>query len=519
MANGVGAGPRPDTRGEQINMSISSELVIPPVRGHLTPAPGGAQRPRVLMITEGTYPYAVGGVSSWCDVVIGALDHIDWDILPIVAGGKRLIQNFRLPPNAHLLRRIELWSEDPPPRRGVRSLSRQKGSTLPTKLLHGLLPWDNSIAELIDALVRCRQRPETIRREFRDGDSWEEFLGALDGVLSAGNAQSAPAPTYDTIEAAQLYQTLYWVARTAAVPTPPCDLLHVTAAGWAAIPALAHKAIHGTPILLSEHGVYVREAYLAAMQNRSASLGQRQTATRLALGLTRAAYAGSDMIAPVTEANAEWERGLGVDPDRIRVIPNGIKPPSTFTAPPNANKVIAMGRIDPLKDVQTMLLVAQEVVRQMPEARFEYWGPTTAGQEQYARACMRMHEELELGETFKFMGRTTDPHGVMQGGDLVLMTSISEAMPMTLLEAMAQGRPAVATSVGGVPGVLQGCGLIAAPHDVHGIANSVITILRNPTLAATLGQRGFERVHRRYTLERCVASYRDLIGELVGVPV
>ena len=46
--------------------------------------------------------------------------------------------------------------------------------------------------------------------------------------------------------------------------------------------------------------------------------------TRVALGLTSAAYAAADMIAPVTESNADWERQLGVDPDRIRVIPNGI---------------------------------------------------------------------------------------------------------------------------------------------------------------------------------------------------
>jgi glycosyltransferase involved in cell wall biosynthesis len=126
-----------------------------------------------------------------------------------------------------------------------------------------------------------------------------------------------------------------------------------------------------------------------------------------------------------------------------------------------------------------------------------------------------MHHELGLGERFRFMGRTSDPHGVMRGSDVVLMTSISEAMPMTLLEAMAQARPAVATSVGGVPGVLRGCGLIAAPGDVHGLAAAVVTMLRDPKLAGTLGRRGFERVHRRYTLARCVTSYRDLIGELV----
>ncbi len=101
-------------------------------------------------------------------------------------------------------------------------------------------------------------------------------------------------------------------------------MLHVTAAGWAVIPALVHKALYDRPLLLTEHGVYVREAYLASVRDASASPGQRHISTRLALGLTRAAYAAADMIAPVTEANGEWERGLGVDPAKIRVIPNGL---------------------------------------------------------------------------------------------------------------------------------------------------------------------------------------------------
>ena len=114
------------------------------------------------------------------------------------------------------------------------------------------------------------------------------------------------------------------------------------------------------------------------------------------------------------------------------------------------------------------------------------------------------------------MGGTRDPHGVLRSGDVVLMTSISEGMPMALLEAMAQGRPAVATSVGGVPGVLRGCGIVACPGDVHGLAAAVVTLLRDPELAARLGRRGYERLKRRYTLERCVESYRELIGELIA---
>lgn len=86
---------------------------------------------------------------------------------------------------------------------------------------------------------------------------------------------------------------------------------------------------------------------------------------------------------------------------------------------------------------------------------------------------------------------------------------------MTLLEAMAQGRPMVATSVGGVPGVLRGCGIVAPPGDVHELATAVVTLLRNPDLAATLGRHGYERLNRRYRLELCVESYRELIAELL----
>ena len=81
------------------------------------------------------------------------------------------------------------------------------------------------------------------------------------------------------------------------MPTPQTDLLHVTAAGWAVIPALVHKQLYGTDMLLTEHGVYVREAYLAAARSPS-SQGERFLSSRLARGLSRAAYAAADSVAP-----------------------------------------------------------------------------------------------------------------------------------------------------------------------------------------------------------------------------
>jgi glycosyltransferase involved in cell wall biosynthesis len=475
-----------------------------------------ARRPRILMTTEGTYPHAMGGVSSWCDLLIGGLPEFDWQILPIRAGDRSHSAIFELPAHAAVVGQIELWSEQLPRRRWMVRADHHARESLPANLVRSLMGWEGSYDGLLEALVWCRMRPHAVRRAFRGAGAWETFLGALEEVLGESHPDAGPPPQLDAVEAARLYQTIYWIARAAAVPTPQTDLLHVTAAGWAVIPALVHKQLHGTDMLLTEHGVYVREAYLAAARSPS-SQGERFLSSRLARGLSRAAYTAADSVAPVTEANAAWERGLGVDPSKIRVIQNGIDAPPSYTDPPGNLKVVSVGRIDPLKDVQTMLRVAVEVSRRVPGVRFEYWGPPTKGQEAYARACEELARRLGAEKCFQFMGSTRDPHGVVRDADVVLMTSISEGLPMSILEAMAQARPVVATAVGGVPEVLRGCGIVPPPGDVHAIATGVATLLGNPELAAHLGRRGFARVHRIYTQKACLAGYRDLLGELAGV--
>jgi glycosyltransferase involved in cell wall biosynthesis len=173
-----------------------------------------------------------------------------------------------------------------------------------------------------------------------------------------------------------------------------------------------------------------------------------------------------------------------------------------------------VGRVDPLKDVHTMLRVAVEVLDRVPHAEFLYYGPVTPGQEAYGKTCDDLHRQLGLGERFRFMGSTRDVTKVLQESDMLLMTSISEGMPMGILEALSQGRPVVATAVGGIPEVLRGCGLVAPPGDAHGIALAVTTLLQNPSMTADLGRRGHQRVARKFTSAGCLGSYGALISEL-----
>ena len=475
---------------------------------------GDAGRTRVLLTTEGTYPYAVGGVTSWCDLIVRALEEFDWQVMPIIAAHGRP-PVCALPSHARLLGPVELWSEGVPRGWPLVRTERRTGFELPAALVRALLTWEGDPQALRDALVWCRRFPAGVRRSFRSHHAWTAYKDALREVMQERIPEAGTPPRVDLVEAAMLYQTLYWVARTAAVPTPPTDVLHVTAAGWAAIPALAHRALHDTPMVLTEHGVYVREAYLAGVRSMLPA-GSRFIATRLARGLARAAYAAADVVASVTGANASWEEGLGLDPAKIHVLYNGVTATGPPVPPPRAKTVVSVGRIDPLKDVHTMLRTAAETLRHEPDATFLHYGPVTAGEEDYGRSCMALHARLGLGERFRFMGRTTDPEGVVRDADVVLMTSISEGLPIAILEAMGQGRPIVTTGVGGVPDVVRGCGVIAAPGDAHALAMGLLSLLRRPGLAWRLGRRGHRRLARTFNEASCVSGYRDLLDDVAA---
>jgi len=469
-----------------------------------------------LLTTEATYPYVMGGVSSWCDLLVHGIDTVEWRILPIVAGGVPREPLFKLPPHARVVPRVEIWSEMRVPIGVHRLASRVEVQTgLPGILARELLSPEARLGPLVSALVSCRLQPSSIRRAFRSAQGWKSFVAALSSVMSEESSQAGSSPLLGALDAALLYQMLYWVARTAAAPAPQVDVSHVTAAGWAVIPALVNQALHGTPLLLTEHGVYVREAYLAAARTPMTA-ASRFIATRLARGLTRAAYAAADVISPVSDANAVWERSLGVDSGKIEVIYNGVRIPGTPAPPPRKRRVVSVGRIDPLKDVHTMLRVAADVAARLPDVEFRHYGPVTEGQEAYGRSCYALLDALGLGDRFRFMGRTTDANGVVRDADVVLMTSISEGLPLSILEAMAQARPVVATGVGGVPDLVRGCGMVAPPGDVHALGSAVTALLVNPVLADRLGHRGYARVRRRFTEEACLDSYRALLNTLAN---
>ncbi|MEZ0164201.1 GT4 family glycosyltransferase PelF [Kineococcus sp. LSe6-4] len=481
---------------------------------------GATGAPRVLLLTEGTYPHVVGGVSTWCDLLVRGLPDLQWAVFAFTAGdvGEPV---FELPPQVRATGRLHLWGTArvprPPGPRRARTRTRNRVH-LAAEIVEGLLGWSSDPLALVEGLVWCRLHPDRLVSTFRDEDTWHHYTVALARVLTGADGSSGPAPAFDLSRAVDLYQTVYWLARAAAEPTPSADVSLVTAAAWCSLPAAVDKALHGRPVVLSEHGLYVRESYLAAVRSSDPAAARFLT-TRLARGLSRLTYAIADVVAPVTEANAAWEEALGVARERIVAIPNGVPVPGDPRPAPRSRTVVSVGRLDPLKDVHTMLRVAAAVRRRVPDVTFRHYGPVPQGQEAYGDSCLALHRELDLGASFEFMGATTDPTGVMGEADVVLMTSISEGFPMSVLEALSQARPVVTTLVGGVLDAVRGAGLTAPPGDVHALADAVTTLLVDPDLAEQLGERGHRRVLRLFGQQRCLDGYDVLLRAVAPSPL
>jgi glycosyltransferase involved in cell wall biosynthesis len=100
------------------------------------------------------------------------------------------------------------------------------------------------------------------------------------------------------------------------------------------------------------------------------------------------------------------------------------------------------------------------------------------------------------------------------------MSSLTEGLGTSLLDAMALGRPAVATSAGGIPEVVEDgvTGLLVPPQHAAPMAEAILTLLGDPALARRMGEAGLARVRTHFTAERMVASTLDVYERVAGMP-
>ena len=471
----------------------------------------------VALIGEGTYPHQFGGVSVWCDQLIRGMPEYRFRVLALVANGNEPIR-WELPRNVISVEAVPLWSLQ----RTVRSSwPRAAGpSQLVVELIEVLLAppeeGQDRFAEVMRGLFElARQR--SLAAEFGSNkavgllsEAWRDWQ-RHDGL--------APPSLHDAVTALQL---LEHSLRPLSWPTVRADVAHAVTNGLGALPALAAKWQHGTPILVTEHGIYIREQYL---HSRGWPYRWPVRAFHLAFlrRLCSLGYTEAETIAPGNIYNTRWEERLGADSGRIRTVYNGVDPVDfpIVAGEPAVPTIAWAGRIDPVKDVETLLRGFALVHSQMPEARLRIFGSAPRGRDAYLQRCRSLATELGIGEAATFEGSIPRVRDAYAAGHVVVLCSISEGFPYTLIEAMTCGRACVATDVGGVSEALADTGLLIPPRSPEALADACLVLLRDSEVRRQLAARGRHRALEFFTVDRAISAYDELysfIGNRRTVP-
>ncbi|GGO20323.1 GT4 family glycosyltransferase PelF [Deinococcus humi] len=467
--------------------------------------------PHIALYTEGTYPQAHGGVSVWVDQLVRGLDDHQFAVQAI-SGLPFTRAAVPMPENVSFTQ-VPLWGAPPPAPARPDAARRREVEEAYLAVLDGLCTLDLDLFGAgLQMLSGLGQRGgftallDTPRLARLTLDTW---AGHATRQALGRQRDDARLPLPTVADALDAQTWLEHALRPLGHPAPQAQVGHAVSNGFAGLLALHGLWSHNTPFVLTEHGVYLRERYMEFRRSAYSS-GFKGLLLRFYRLLCSLVYREATLVLPGSHYNRRWEERLGAHPDKIHCVYNGIDPEIFPPAEqePVESVVSWVGRIDPLKDIETLIRAFDLVRRRNAGAQLRLFGGTPAGNEDYLFRCQSLTQQLNLTEHVTFEGRIDDITDAYRAGQVVALTSVSEGFPYTVIEAMAMGRPPVATRVGGVPEAVGDAGLIVRPRDVMGVASALTRLLDDAPLRARLGRAARERVMELFTLDGCLDAYR-----------
>jgi len=229
-----------------------------------------------------------------------------------------------------------------------------------------------------------------------------------------------------------------------------------------------------------------------------------------------------DKVTAVSSASAHGIQSILGEPGKIPVIPNMVDlafPPSEPLSQyvPVAEHCAMIGliaRLSPEKDVDTFLQACQRVLVRIPRAQFVIAGD---GPERSRLTDLSRRLGIEEAVTFAGAFAKEDLPEIMAELDIVALSSMYEGLPVALLEAMAFGKPVVATAVGGVPEVVEDgvTGFLVPPHSPDALADALCHLIGDTELRLRMGFAGRKRYQDHFTPEAVVPQYVEVYRSLL----
>lgn len=180
----------------------------------------------------------------------------------------------------------------------------------------------------------------------------------------------------------------------------------------------------------------------------------------------------------------------------------------------NSIVITNVGILRRVKGHETTLRAVRSVVKHFPNAKF-----LLVGEGPYRKTLEDITYTLGVKQYVVFTGFIENIPEVYSFTDVAILSSWSEGIPQSILQAMAAGVPVVATNVGGVPEIVrqEETGLLVNPGDYEGLASGIIKILKNPSFAAGLVKNAKELVKKEYSVEGMLNKIEALYAELLKI--
>ncbi|HVE11196.1 MAG TPA: GT4 family glycosyltransferase PelF [Paraburkholderia sp.] len=496
----------------------------------------------VCLLLEGTFPYVRGGVSSWVNQMLRSYPDTRFSIV-FIGSRPEDYQGaaYPLPDNVVHLETHYLYEQAAADQQAAREIPGDADAFEKSAALHDA--WRNP-----HGADPAKLMAEMVQLIGDDGPLNEaQFVSsraAWDFIVDQYHRHCTDPSFTDYFWTVRIMHKPLWQLARIAAKLPPARVYHTVSTGYAGfIGALMHYRT-GRPLLVSEHGIYTKERKIDLLQsqwirdNRGAFERDiskisyfRELWVRFFEALGKLAYDAADDIVALYETNRQRQIADGADAARTRNIPNGVDVDdlSQLIAKraPQPGKVVALiGRVVPIKDIKTFIRALFIASRTLPDIQGWIVGPEEEDPA-YAQECRALAQSLGLASHVKFLGFQRIDE-ILPQVDVLALTSISEALPLVVLEGFAAGVPSITTDVGSCRQLIEGygdedralgsAGLVVPIANPAAFAQAVLELLGDEPRWRAAQQAGLERVRRFYTKAQMIDQYRVLYERLAAAP-